>query len=328
MQHPTTRVLAVLEILQSRGRLTGTELADRLEVDLRTVRRYITMLQDLGIPVEGERGRAGGYRLRAGFKLPPLMLSDEEALAVTLGLLVARRMGLTATAPAVEGALAKIERVLPPELRAQVGAVQQALVLDEWMPSELPAPAVVLMLSQACQKTHAVWIAYVDNRGQRTEREFNPYRLVFLSKRWYVAGYCCLRQENRVFRVDRIAEIHARTAIFTPPADFDALAAVQASIARAPRAWHVELVLKTDLDSARRRIPGLMAQLEAIEGGVLWRGHADNLTWVAREILRYGFPVFVRQPDELRAELRAIGESALAWGSETSDERAFLAALA
>ena len=89
MQHPTTRVLAVLEILQSRGRLTGAELAERLEVDLRTVRRYITILQDLGIPVEGERGRAGGYRLRAGFKLPPLMLSDEEALAVTLGLLVA-----------------------------------------------------------------------------------------------------------------------------------------------------------------------------------------------------------------------------------------------
>src|SRR4051812_35563685 len=151
MYQPTTRVLSVLELLQARGRLSGPELAERLEVDLRTVRRYITMLQDLGIPIEGERGRAGGYRLRAGFKLPPLMLSDEEALAVTLGLLVARRMGLTATAPAVEGAIAKIERVLPPDLRAQVGAVQQALVLDEWVPSDLPAPAVVLMLSQACQ---------------------------------------------------------------------------------------------------------------------------------------------------------------------------------
>src|SRR6476646_1756229 len=172
MQHPTTRVLAVLEILQARGRMTGTELAERLEVDLRTVRRYITMLQDLGIPIEGERGRAGGYRLRPGFKLPPLMLTGEEALAVILGLLVARKMGLTATAPAVEGAIAKIGRVLPPELRAQVSAVLQALVLDTWVSSDLPATAVVLLLSQACQASHRVWLAYEDGQGQRTEREF------------------------------------------------------------------------------------------------------------------------------------------------------------
>lgn len=325
MQHPTTRVLAVLEILQSRGRLTGTELAERLEVDLRTVRRYITILQDLGIPVEGERGRAGGYRLRAGFKLPPLMLSDEEALAVTLGLLVARRMGLTATAPAVEGALAKIERVLPPDLRAQVGAVQQALVLDSWVPSELPAPAVVLMLSQACQSNRTVWLAYGDNQGQRTEREFDPYRLVFLSNRWYAAGHCHLRESQRVFRVDRILEIHARTATFIPPAEFDALAVVQASIAQAPRAWHIELLLKTTLAEARCRIPPLLAQLEEIDGGVLWRGHADDLNWIAREIVRFGFPALVRRPEELKAELRRVGREAAAWAANGGDERQFLA---
>src|SRR5688572_32833634 len=109
MYQPATRVLAVLEMLQSRGRLSGRELAERLEVDLRTVRRYVTMLQDLGIPVDGERGRHGGYRLRPGYKLPPLMLSDDEALAVTLGLIAARRLGLAASTPAVGGALTKID---------------------------------------------------------------------------------------------------------------------------------------------------------------------------------------------------------------------------
>jgi predicted DNA-binding transcriptional regulator YafY len=324
MQHPTTRVLAVLEILQARGRLTGTELAERLEVDLRTVRRYITMLQDLGIPIEGERGRAGGYRLRPGFKLPPLMLTGEEALAVTLGLLVARRMGLTATAPSVEGAIAKIGRVLPPDLRAQVSAVQQALVLDTWIPSDLPATAVVLLLSQACQSSHRVWLAYEDGRGQRTEREFDPYRLVFLGKRWYAAGHCHLRDAQRVFRVDRIIEIHAREATFEPPVDFDALAAVQASIAQAPRAWHIELILKTTIDEARRRMPPLMARLEPIEGGVRWLGYADDLDWIARELIRFGFPVLVLHPQELKTALRDAAENALAWAANCGDEHEFL----
>src|SRR3712207_2698876 len=149
MYHPTTRVLTVLELLQAHGRLSGPELAARLEVDLRTVRRYVTMLQDLGIPVEGERGRYGGYRLRPGYKLPPLMFSDDEALAVTMGLLAARRLGLAATAPAVEGALAKVERVLPPALRGRVAAVQQALVTDLPPARDVPASGTVLTLSEA-----------------------------------------------------------------------------------------------------------------------------------------------------------------------------------
>src|SRR5207249_11747539 len=123
MYFPTTRVLTVLELLQSHQRLSGPEIAERLEVDPRTVRRYITMLQDLGIPVEAERGRHGSYRLRPGFKLPPLMFTDEEARALTLGLLAARKLGLVVAAPAVEAALVKIERVL----RVKVGAWVQAV---------------------------------------------------------------------------------------------------------------------------------------------------------------------------------------------------------
>ncbi|HJZ49553.1 MAG TPA: HTH domain-containing protein, partial [Roseiflexaceae bacterium] len=120
MYHPTTRVLTVLELLQAHESISGPQLAARLEVNIRTVRHYITLLQDLGIPIEAERGRQGGYRLRPGFKLPPLMFTEDEALALTLGLLAARRMGLAAAAPAVEGALAKVERVMPATLRARM----------------------------------------------------------------------------------------------------------------------------------------------------------------------------------------------------------------
>src|SRR5438105_5393902 len=127
MYHPTTRVLTALELLQSRSRMSGAELADRLEVDRRTVRRYITMLQELGVPVESESGRYGGYRLRPGYKLPPMMFNEEEALALILGLLASRRAGLLDAAPAVEGALAKIDRVLPDRVRDRVQAVRGAL---------------------------------------------------------------------------------------------------------------------------------------------------------------------------------------------------------
>src|ERR1041385_8268869 len=107
MSHPTTRVLTLLELLQSRSHLGAADIADRLEVDRRTVRRYVSALQDLGVPVESEAGRYGGYRLRPGYKLPPMMFTEEEALALSLGLLLARRLGLGDAAPAVEGAVAK-----------------------------------------------------------------------------------------------------------------------------------------------------------------------------------------------------------------------------
>src|SRR5437660_11950310 len=130
MYHPTSRVLTVLELLQSRPSISGPELATRLEMDVRTVRRYITHLQDVGIPVEATIGRHGGYRLRPGFKLPPLMFTEEEALAVTLGLQTVQQLGLTSAVPAVVSALAKVERVLPLALRERMQAVQEAVTLD------------------------------------------------------------------------------------------------------------------------------------------------------------------------------------------------------
>ena len=161
MYHPTTRVLTVLDVLQSRGSVTAAELAGRMEVDVRTVRRYVAMLQEIGIPVEGLSGRHGGYRLRPGYRLPPLMLANDEALAVTLGLLFARRFGLSGAAPATEGALAKIERVLPEALRLQVRALADALVLDRpAAPPDAPHPPIPPSATLATV-FFAVWRAVV-----------------------------------------------------------------------------------------------------------------------------------------------------------------------
>src|SRR5690348_4993803 len=185
MYFPTTRVLTILELLQSRQQLSGPELAKRLEVNIRTVRRYITMLQDLGIPIEGERGRHGSYQLRPGFKLPPLMFTEDEALALTLGLLAARRLGLTVAAPAVEGALAKIERVLPTALRERVQAVQETLVLDVTPAGVTPTTEIVSTLSTAAQQGHRVWMRYQSWQSEPTERAVDLYGLVYRSGFWY-----------------------------------------------------------------------------------------------------------------------------------------------
>ena len=126
----TTKVLAMLELLQTHGRMSGAELARRLEVHPRTVRRYVTVLEELGIPLVAERGRHGAYGLVAGFKLPPMMFTDDEALALSLGLLAARGLGLAGAAPAVASAQAKLERVMPPSLERRLRAVDQTVQLD------------------------------------------------------------------------------------------------------------------------------------------------------------------------------------------------------
>ena len=152
MYHPTTRVLTVLELLQAHGRMSGPELAARLEVDVRSVRRYVTMLQDLGIPVEGERGRYGAYRLRPGYKLPPLMFDEDEALALTVGLLAVRGSHTSPAAAGAESALCKIERVMPAGLRERVRAMEEAVVVGERYEGAWPAGGIVGTLSEAARR--------------------------------------------------------------------------------------------------------------------------------------------------------------------------------
>jgi predicted DNA-binding transcriptional regulator YafY len=304
--HPTTRVLTVLELLQARGRASGPELAARLEVNIRTVRHYITLLQDLGIPIEAERGRGGGYRLRPGFKLPPLMFTEDEALALTLGLLAARRLGLAVAAPAVEGALAKVERVMPETLRARMEAVQQTLVIDGASFYAAPARGTVLTFSIAAQQRRRIQMHYRASNDRETERALDTYGVVFYDGRWFAVGHCHLRAGLRVFRLDRVLRAELRDEQFVRPDGFDSLAYVVRSLASAPGTWAVEVLLETTLDVARERVPAAMATLDPEPGGVVLRCHVQQLDWVARFLVGLECPLVVRQPPELRQALRRL----------------------
>jgi predicted DNA-binding transcriptional regulator YafY len=300
-------VLTVLELLQSRQRISGPELAARLEVNIRTARRYITMLQDLGIPIEAERGRHGAYRLRAGFKLPPLMFTEDEALALTLGLLAARRMGLAVAAPAVEGALAKVERALPPALRERLKAVQETLALDVAPPSNAsPVSSVVVTLGAAAASGRRAFLRYRAWSGDETEREIETYGLVYREGFWYAVGYCHLRCGLRVFRLDRVLQAELREATFERPAGFDSVGYVVRSIASMPNTWQVEVLLKTTLEKAQQVVPSTLATLEQTPEGVSMRCYVESLTWTARTLAGLGVPLLVRQPPELRDELRQL----------------------
>jgi predicted DNA-binding transcriptional regulator YafY len=305
---PTTRVLTILELLQSHRELSGPELAARLEVNPRTVRRYITMLQDLGIPVEAGRGRYGCYRLRPGFKLPPLMFTDEEVLAVTLGLLAARRLQLAAAAPAVEGALAKIERVLPTPLRESVRALQETLVLDFPPMKAAPRSEIVITLCIATQQERRVQLRYSAWDASETERAVDPYGLVYRSGFWYAVGYCHLREDLRVFRLDRVRSVKMRDETYIRPPHFDCLEYVTRSIAMTPGQWQVEVRLEITLEEAQRIVPPSLATLEQTTDGVLFRCNSSNLEWISYVLVSLECSFIVLNPPELRDALRQLAE--------------------
>src|SRR5262245_13414881 len=311
MYYPTTRVLTILELLQARGSLSGAELAERLEVDRRTVRRYITMLQDLGIPIDATRGPYGGYHLRRGFKLPPLMLTNDEALAITLSLLAARRSGMAADVLTVEGALAKIERMLPEELRARIQAVQSVVAFQATPASPQPHGEIVSTISLAAHQLRRVELRY-RSRGEETLRCFDPYGLVYHWSRWYAVGWCHLRHGVRVFRLDRVISADLQSETFTRPADFDNLRYVLESLALTPWEWSAEVLLETTLAEAQRRVPPGSALVEQLEGGVLLRARVDRLDWLARILLTLECPFVIRRPPELRAALRRVAAEAAA----------------
>ncbi len=231
--HPTTRVLTILEMLQSRPGLSGAAIAKQLEVDRRTVRRYIAMLQDLGIPIETTRGPYGGYHLRPGFKLPPLMFADDEALAVTLSLIAAQRQGMSVEGAATAGALAKIEWVLPDTLRERLQAVRDVVAFTAAADVPRPDSGILMRLSLAIQRGERVKLWYQSGTAE-TERRVDPYGLVFHWSRWSLAAWCQLRQAMRVFRLYRVTSMEVVPETFARPVGFDSLTFVTQSLAMAP----------------------------------------------------------------------------------------------
>ncbi len=297
---PTARVLTVLELLQSHGRMTGAELAQRLEVNIRTVRDYIEILCDLGIPVEAERGRYGAYRLRPGYKLPPLIFTEEESFALTLSLLIAREQGLAQASAAFEGILAKVMRVLPQATRAQVQAVEQTVFFEDRSFRVAPSVHAVAVLSLALQASRRVQLRYRSTLGEVTERGFDPYGVVSQEGVWYTIGYCHLRQGQRLFRLDRIVQVEMREEAFAPPLNFDAREAVQRALASVKRVWQIEVWLETTLSEAQRSLRLPQAFFEEKSTGILFRCEVADLPWMAHKLAGLGMPFAIHQPQELR----------------------------
>jgi predicted DNA-binding transcriptional regulator YafY len=307
---PTARLLELLELLQAHPLLTGREIADRLGVDRRTARRYIAALQDLGIPIEGQRGVGGGYRIRPGFRLPPLMLTDDEAVVVALGTLAAGRLGLTGSAESVDGALAKIHRVLPDALRRRVEALEETLDFTSSARQGAPVKGeTVLVLADAMRRRRRLRMTYRAFSGDQTRRELSPHGLVVHSGRWYLAGYDHLREDLRTFRVDRMLRLRVLDgAADNPPDGFDAVAYVSTSLARVPWGWDVEVTLDLPLEEAVRRVPATLAELVDEEGTTVLRMRADSLDWAANVLARLGCLFSIRKPDELRTSIRALAD--------------------
>ncbi|MFC0430560.1 YafY family protein [Kutzneria buriramensis] len=316
MARPTARVLALLEILQGGGTHTTATLADRLDVDERTVRRYLSHLIDLDIPIDSVRGRYGGYRLAAGYRMPPLMLTDDEALAIVLGLVAGRRAGLvTSSEAAVEGAVAKLRRVLPKQLAARLDALLQ--ITDFTAPARpviTPATAILLRLAEAARNRRPVTIAYTGRDGRRTDRTLHPYGVVAHSGRWYVTGADSASGDIRTFRLDRIAHTAVGDGTFEVPADFDPAARVLDGLARTPWQHSVSVRVRGDADAVRSRLPAGIASVQPIDGEPGWvrlRLRAERLDWVPRVLVGLDSPFVVEEPPELRDGILALAERLL-----------------
>lgn len=303
---PAARLLALLELLQSRPTASGAELAEALGVTERSLRRYVVRLVDLGIPVRSERGPYGGYQLAPRFRMAPLMLTPDEAVAVTLGLAVARPLGVGAVAPAAASALAKLQRVLPDALRERVRDLGAALgVVVPAGGADVDAD-VLTELGAAAGGQRQVTFTHRAPRGTETSRVVDPYGVVFHAGRWYLVGHDHLREALRTFRIDRVRRVATTGSRFVAPDGFDAVGYLVQSLAAVPYPVTVEVVLHTDLDEARRRIPATVGSVELHADGALLRIGAASVEWAARHLVLLGVPFSIVAPDELRAAVRAL----------------------
>ncbi|MCX5269956.1 YafY family protein [Streptomyces sp. NBC_00199] len=312
MPRPTGRVLTLLELLQSGGTRTVAELADRLGVEGRTVRRYVGQLIDLDVPVESVRGRYGGYRLAPGYRLPPLMLSDDEALAVLLGLVAGRRAGLTTTErTANETASAKIRRVLPQHIARRLDALLEALAFTD-QPGELdhPGAGLLLTIADAVRHRRPVSIRYTDRDGRRSERTLHAYGIVAHAGRWYVTGEDAQVGEDRTLRLDRIADARTLPGSFEAPVGADPAQRVLSGFATAEYQHEVTLRIHGTVEQIRAHLPAGVASLEEHEpaagqdpAGERWLRvelRVQRLDWLPRTLASLDRPFVIERPAELR----------------------------
>lgn len=339
MVRPAGRVLAALEILQAGGTHTVAELAARLAVDERTARRYVQHLRELDIPVETVRGRYGGYRLSRHSRLPPLMLTDEEALAVVWALLADRRgeVGPTSTL-AVRSASAKLRRVLPVGLARRIDAVLDtvsftpATARDGDEEQDRPASAAVLLaLAEAARDQCPVTFGYTARRAEPTQRRVEPYGIVAHRGRLYLSGFDTTRQAVRTFRLDRITGVRTLEGRTSTPLGTDPVHHVLGPFAPAPQLHEVALRVHAEPDHVRSWLPETMASVtpvSAASGESTWVRvflRADRLEWVVGTLAAMDRPFVIEYPEALRHLTAALASRAAAVAVAATDDAAITA---
>ncbi|WP_369257266.1 helix-turn-helix transcriptional regulator [Streptomyces sp. R35] len=308
MLETSARLLRLLSLLQAHREWSGADLADRLEVTPRTVRRDVDRLRELGYPVNASPGTGGGYQLGAGAELPPLLLDDDEAVAVAVGLRTAAGQGIEGIGETSVRALAKLEQVLPHRLRRRVGALNAFTVpmLRGPQPSAVD-PGVLTELANACRDSERLRFEYRDHGGVATRRTVEPHRLVCTERRWYLVGWDVERDDWRTFRVDRITPKPPHGPRFpprTPPAE-DLAAYVAKGVSTRAYASHALVRLFVPLEEAAERISPSDGTLEA-EGNdsCVLRTGAASLDVMVIHVMLMGFEFEIIEPAEFTEAIR------------------------
>ena len=311
---PTTqRVLSLLNLLQRRSVWTGAELAHELGVTVRSVRRDVDRLRDLGYPVESERGAGGGYRLGSGRRLPPLLLDDREAVAVAIALRLAAGGAVAGVGEHALRALTKLDQVMPGRLRERVADVTESMVAVPGTDTPVE-PELLIELGHAVRGTEQVRVDYRDRVGRESERRVEPYRIVVLGRRWYLLSFDLDRQDWRTFRLDRIRAVHRTRWRFTPRADVpDPAAHVQQSVASAPYEHRAVVQVHATADQVAECFPPPYGTVTPLRDADHPNGPAcrletgavelDDLAWM---LARVPAPFTVEAPDGLRERFAVL----------------------
>jgi predicted DNA-binding transcriptional regulator YafY len=296
------RLLRLLSLLQDGRDWPGSELGERLEVTGRTVRRDVDRLRDLGYPVEAARGRVGGYRLVGGSAMPPLLLEDDEAVAITLGLRTIVANAVDSGGASVR-ALAKLRQVLPAHLRGRVTAVASATSTLVW--EAAPAdPERLVTLARAVANHERVRFAYAAADASASERFVEPAGVVAVGRRWYLVGWDHRRSDWRSFRVDRMDDLRTAPGRFTPRAlpGGDPATFMRAWIESMAPTFDAVAVVEGPADLVAARLPAGMAMVEPIDAARCRVTLAsDTLDWLLWRLVQLDLPCVVESPAELAA---------------------------
>ena len=310
MLETSARLLRLLSLFQAQRYWSGAELAERLEVTARTLRRDVDKLRSLGYPVNSTAGTAGGYQLGAGATVPPLLLDDEEAVAVAVGLRTAASGTVTGIAEASVRALAKVQQVLPARLQRRVTALTSFIEPLAYTGPVVDAE-VLSLIAGACRDCEKLRFRYRARDGAGSQREVEPHRLVHTGRRWYLAAWDTDRNNWRTFRVDRIEQRPVTGLRFTPRAapDGDFAAYVSRSVSTAGYDYRAVIVFHAPLEKAAERIPAAAGKLEAVdEHTCLLRTGATSLEMLSMYLAWTGFEFEVREPPELIERMRAVAD--------------------